>query len=695
MSRGTSAVLRASIVAALSAGGVVACARRQQSVLDEVTSYNQLTSNNWARNEHTITPDNVGTLGVKWAFEAKGAVSATPVVVDGYVYTSDWGGYLYKVDANTGAAVWSVRIDDSFAAGTGEPEDTEPYVTIDGVPWPTRLVAQARPVVAGNKVIFTLKRPLTTPGRVDPRVYDSTNTPNNPFHVANPPAAAFIAAFDKNTGALRWKQVLHDFHTDADGRRVGMTGSTATAAPVVFGNRVYAAVANETGLLRLPSSTGESAYADFFIRGKVVCLDLRNGEVIWSRHTISDELYQPTSDGTRYTGAGIWGTPVVDRIRRLLYVGTGNNTSLPTGDIAAGRFPTSDEGNHVDSVMALDLDTGDVIWSTSTQVGDRDVYQGGISAFVAARIDPAGNPIPEPDGSYKIVKQALPPQVGYKDYDLGAAINLFETPYHPFGVIGAGSKSGIYWALDPDTGSVIWSTRVGPGGILGGIHWLGASDGRRIYVSCNNSLRPWPLEGGEPGGGWTAIDAATGDIEWQTADPLGALTATGTGNVIVSQHYRPIGSSVYPTLANGNNVWVGTDSPAAIANGVLFEGTGDMEFQRDTDGNIKLVNNYPVAIPGNGGHMYALDARTGAILWSFESGASVYGGATVRDGVVYWGSGYPRFGDNPVNVKRDGLGVPILLNGQPIPTNNGVGGFGGAGYLYAFELKEPDCGDPK
>jgi polyvinyl alcohol dehydrogenase (cytochrome) len=40
------------------------------------------------------------------------------------------------------------------------------------------------------------------------------------------------------------------------------------------------------------------------------------------------------------------------------------------------------------------------------------------------------------------------------------------------------------------------------------------------------------------------------------------------------------------------------------------------------------------------GLMYALDARTGKILWSFDSGGSVIDGPSIADGVVYWGSGY-------------------------------------------------------
>jgi polyvinyl alcohol dehydrogenase (cytochrome) len=39
------------------------------------------------------------------------------------------------------------------------------------------------------------------------------------------------------------------------------------------------------------------------------------------------------------------------------------------------------------------------------------------------------------------------------------------------------------------------------------------------------------------------------------------------------------------------------------------------------------------------GTMYALDAKTGKVLWSFNSGAACNAGPSIVDGMVYWGSG--------------------------------------------------------
>jgi polyvinyl alcohol dehydrogenase (cytochrome) len=40
--------------------------------------------------------------------------------------------------------------------------------------------------------------------------------------------------------------------------------------------------------------------------------------------------------------------------------------------------------------------------------------------------------------------------------------------------------------------------------------------------------------------------------------------------------------------------------------------------------------------------MYALNATTGHIIWSFASGGSVAAGPAIVGGSVYWGSGYSK-----------------------------------------------------
>jgi polyvinyl alcohol dehydrogenase (cytochrome) len=42
--------------------------------------------------------------------------------------------------------------------------------------------------------------------------------------------------------------------------------------------------------------------------------------------------------------------------------------------------------------------------------------------------------------------------------------------------------------------------------------------------------------------------------------------------------------------------------------------------------------------------MFALDAATGKILWSFVAGSSVIAGPAIAGNSIYWGSGYGHFG---------------------------------------------------
>jgi polyvinyl alcohol dehydrogenase (cytochrome) len=178
-----------------------------------------------------------------------------------------------------------------------------------------------------------------------------------------------------------------------------------------------------------------------------------------------------------------------------------------------------------------------------------------------------------------------------KDADFGSAPQEFTIKLAGGAtktILGAGQKNGIYSAFDPNNLTMLWAKKVGPGSDLGGMEWGSASDGKRIYVAIGNANNT-PYQAGTAGS-WSALDALTGRIMWRTPDPNGTLDL----------------------------------GPLAVANGVVY--APSMGF-------------------GQGqANMFALDADTGNILWSFASGASVIAGATIVDGAVYWGSGYANLG---------------------------------------------------
>ena len=133
--------------------------------------------------------------------------------------------------------------------------------------------------------------------------------------------------------------------------------------------------------------------------------------------------------------------------------------------------------------MALDMKTGAVRWST--RAIPYDAWTVDCIPFFGD-----GDLCPDPAGP---------------DYDFGQAPALFTVKpagkAKPYDLVGAGQKSGQYWALDPDTGAVQWVTQAGPGGTAGGLQWGSAVDGKRVYTAnANSNFVPWPLPADRPAG---------------------------------------------------------------------------------------------------------------------------------------------------------------------------------------------------
>jgi polyvinyl alcohol dehydrogenase (cytochrome) len=494
--------------------------------------------------ERAIGADNVRRLTVKWTATTAGDVSATPAVVNGAVYFGDFGGMLWKLDADTGVVIWSRRVAD--------------YTGIAGD------IARTSPSLAGNTLVV-----------------GDLRAPN-------------MIGIDARSGERRW---ITQVHPDPKGI---MTGS-----PVLVGDTIYTGV----------SAAGASGPGATF-RGAIVALNAQTGRILWRSYSLPDN--GGVAGG--YAGATMFSPPAVDVRAGLVYGTFGQPYTEPAAVIAChaanGGFAESCEqpGSYLKSVVAFDIRTGEPRWSYRVQGHEQWLRACGRlpldvtwcpAEFDSEKWDLGGS------GVNVMRLRMRNDRRGDSDRDRDGD-NDERSGEDEGGrmrdVVGIGGKSGVYTLLDARTGAFIWSTLVGPGGDQGGVEWGTAFDGERIYVPITNHhhiLYNLTQNGAlssetSTGGSWTALDPATGRILWQTADPQ-VETLTGLGTV---------------------GVW--DLAPVSVANGVVYASS-----------MAKLANQ---------NQMFALDARSGAVLWQFGAGSSVNSGPAIVNGSVYWGSGYARSG---------------------------------------------------
>jgi len=351
----------------------------------------------------------------------------------------------------------------------------------------------------------------------------------------------------------------------------------------VFNGTVYVGVASQEEAL--------SAFIHPYVlsfRGSMLALDLNTGAIKWKTYT--------TPVG--YTGNAVWGSsPSIDTKRNQVYIATGNNYSVPddvvdcvvahTGD-PVGQSACLSPSDYVDSILAINLNTGFVNWATRAIPYD---------AWTVDCI-----PLGFNDGSQ------CPVPAG-PDFDFGQAPALFTVKPTGTGapreMVGVGQKSGQYWAVDPDSGAVKWVTQAGPGGTAGGLQWGSAVDGKRVYTAnANSNFVPWTLPNGTVtvNGVWSGLDAVTGQILWQTTPPHGGGTSgpvTTANGIVFGCSLDALGYMYALNAATGAVLWEFASggsclSGAAISNGTLYWGSGYSNFGFGTPNN-KV---YAFSLPG-------------------------------------------------------------------------------------------------
>jgi polyvinyl alcohol dehydrogenase (cytochrome) len=384
-----------------------------------------------------------------------------------------------------------------------------------------------------------------------------------------------VHAVDAKLGTEIWSQ----FAPHSEAARV-------TGAPVVYGEKVIVNI-SASGVARAMDPNYECCAE----HGAVTALDANTGEKLWTYHTMPDANYtgEESRTGVKLrgpSGAPIWSTPTIDPKRNLVIVTTGENTSLPATDTS-------------DAVLALDIDTGKLVWGF--QALANDVW----NMSCRTPWENSGPNCPPP------TKSVL------KDFDFGAGAILTQTKDGK-DIVLAGQKSGDVWGIDPDNGELIWNTRFGEGTALGGIHWGIAIDGERVFAAIYDPTRPGASNKAEPG--MNAVDITTGEVAWRyPIEPDCSPSRAERYPGCAGRH----GLSAAPLVVDRSVLAGGADGRFYVFDSV----TGKLQFQYDTLADFETIN----GVEGQGG---SIDSH------------SIFAGA----GLVFVGSGYGSFGQPGGNV---------------------------------------------
>ena len=260
-----------------------------------------------------INTDNVAQLSLAWYFETgtRRGLEASPIVVDGRMYTSGPWGVVFALDAKTGEQLWfyDPKVDksrgfyaccDTVNRGVAVWGDNVYVATLDG-----RLVAinALSGQLEWQTQTFDLSQAYTITGA--PRIIDGKVIIGNGG--ADFGVRGYVTAYDTESGKQLWR-----FYTVPGNPALGFeSAALATAAKTWNG--------------------------DWWTLG--------GGGTVWDSMTYDAELHQ-------------------------LYIGVGNGS--PWNSYV--RSPEGGDNLYLSSIVALNPDNGEYIWHYQTTPGERWDY---------------------------------------------------------------------------------------------------------------------------------------------------------------------------------------------------------------------------------------------------------------------------------------------------------------------------------
>jgi alcohol dehydrogenase (cytochrome c) len=374
---------------------------------------------------------------------------------------------------------------------------------------------------------------------------------------------ARLIALDARSGRPLWNVQIGD----------PKLGYSFTMAPLVAKDKVYV-------------GTGGGEYG---IRGFVAAYDGKTGKEIWRTHTIpgpGEKGHETWKNDAWKTGGGsIWVTPSFDPDLNLVYWGVGNAGPDWNPDQRPG------DNLYTDSVIATDADTGEIKWHF--QFTPNDAYD------------------------YDSVQIAVLADITWR----GA----------PRKTMMWANRNGYFYVLDRATGEFLH------GSPFVKVTWASGLDpkGRPIQTPAPPGQPTWP--GNQGGTNWYSPSfsprtelfyvsvwenyASIFRREFQEYVP-GRTFGGGGGRTLT-----PVPNAPGPRIGRATPINNWTDSSGNGAVQAIDPRTGQTKWkftQFDvTDSGILTTASDLLFTGGREGYFYALDARTGDVLWKASLGGQI------------------------------------------------------------------------
>ena len=375
-----------------------------------------------------------------------------------------------------------------------------------------------------------------------------------------------LVAIDTKTGKANWNVPVGD----------PKLGYSLTMAPLIVKDKVLVGVGG----------------GEYGIRGYVAAFDARTGKEVWRFYTVAapgepgGETWK--NDAWKTGGGSIWLTPSYDPELNLTYWGVGN----PGPDWNPDQRPG--DNLYTDSVIAVDADTGKLRWHY--QFTPNDAY----------------------------------------DYDAVQIAVLADITYQgtPTKTMMWANRNGNFYVLDRTNGKFL------SGKPFVKVNWMSGFDekGRPIQTPQPAGQPTWP--GNQGGTNWyspsfsprtelfyvTAWENYASVYRREAMEYIPGRVFGGGGHTPVT----PVPGAPVVRIGRTNpiNSWTDVVGHGAVI--AIDPRTGQQKWKFDqfdvSDSGILTTGADLLFTGGREGYFYALDARTGEMLWKASLGGQIVNG---------------------------------------------------------------------